>query len=1081
MAEFIGRQLLTGTLCALALLVTGCAITPVPLTEAELNAQLEQSRQSLEESQQSVNQPIGLEDAIARALRNNLDLQLEITERTLAEKELTLTRFDELPELVADIDFRGRSNFTGASSRSLFTGRQSLEASTASERDVLTGNLNLTWNILDFGVSYFRSKQAADQILIAEEERRKVVNQIVQDVKTAYWRAVSSERLNEQLSLLVGRVESAIANSKEIIAQKLDKPLTPLTYQRELITIKRELQELQRELSLAKIQLAALMNLPPGQDYELVIPDTIDDAKEPPFLPEEMENIALGHRSEMREIAYRKRIQSHDVKAELLELLPGINLDFGKNYSSNTFLFNNNWLGYGNRITWNLINIFRYPATKRALEAQADVLDARTLALSMAIMTQVHVAYARFEHARTELHTAEEYRDTQKEILAQIRAGAATNSVSEQSVIREEMNNLLAEAKFDLAYADLESAFASLYAAMGSDAFHGQDKYESTSALAEAVEAGLQPIGSDRTRQQAMTDFGIDEDWLTNDETVLLASLEPEIEFPPELVEELQKGGKISPELPRAVEKGVSIPPSPITAITKKKPSSGTKQFNVSLPKDKSSKPPVVHSVESAERIKPQSVLIASDPEIKPSAKISTGETATPKSTVQQNRPDFREPQPKSVAGANTKTNAAESQKWVGGKMGSGRVADAAAQVSVTEDEGPVMIDILSRYEDPDGNSLSIVNLNDQNTVGKIEIVEGVVRYDPRGAFEHLGANNMVMDTFTYTITDGAGGDVSGLVSVTVKGVNDAPVARADEASFNEDSGALAINLLANDSDPERDTLAVSSVDNAQTQGIVKLINGSVFYQPGPAFAKLTHGDSAKDSFSYTVRDKSGQTSSASVAIDIVGRNNMPTAVADTATFNEDDEAREINVLANDYDSESNELSIRAVNSSNTIGIVNFDGATVKYTPGDTFDFLKAGQKVQDEFEYTVSDGDGGMQVAKVSITVIGGNDAPRAVKDVALYDEDDGANVLNLVANDSDPEQDPLSIDSVDTAGTQGKVTLNNGTVSYDPNGKFESLGAGDSVTDSFAYVVVDGNGGRSSTRVEITINGANDAPRLK
>ena len=79
------------------------------------------------------------------------------------------------------------------------------------------------------------------------------------------------------------------------------------------------------------------------------------------------------------------------------------------------------------------------------------------------------------------------------------------------------------------------------------------------------------------------------------------------------------------------------------------------------------------------------------------------------------------------------------------------------------------------------------------------------------------------------------------------------------------------------------------------------------------------------------------------------------------------------------------------------------------------------------------------------------------------------------------DPEQDPLTIDSIDTTGTSGKVTLNNGTVSYDPNGQFESLGAGDSRTDSFAYTVIDGNGGRSSSRVEITINGANDAPRLK
>ena len=285
MAWKCGQKTSISTICLLAVLLAGCAITPTPLTDTDLDVQRIDSKQRLADNHQAVTQAITLEEAIARALRNNLDLQLEVTERTLAEHELELSRYDQLPELVADIDFRGRNNFTGASSRSLFTGRQSLEASTASERDVLTGNLNLTWNVLDFGVSYFRSKQAADRVLIAEEERRKVVNQIVQDVKTAYWRAVSSERLNVQLGILLTRVEAALKNSKEIVAQKLDKPLTPLTYQRELITIKRELQELQRELSLAKIQLAALMNLPPGEAYELAIPERESVAKEPPFLP----------------------------------------------------------------------------------------------------------------------------------------------------------------------------------------------------------------------------------------------------------------------------------------------------------------------------------------------------------------------------------------------------------------------------------------------------------------------------------------------------------------------------------------------------------------------------------------------------------------------------------------------------------------------------------------------------------------------------------------------------------------------------------------------------------------------------
>ncbi len=1075
-----------GLICAVIIILSGCAVTPVPLTDAELENQLALSKQKIADAQQAVTQPINLQEAIARALRNNLDLQLEISERTLATQELELTRYDQLPKLVADIDFRGRNNFTGASSRSLFTGRQSLEGSTASERDVLTGKLNLTWNVLDFGVSYFRSKQAADQVLIAEEERRKVVNQIVQDVKTAYWRAVSSERLNEQLAVLLTRVEDAIANSKEIIAQKLDKPLTPLTYQRELITIKRELQELQRELSLAKIQLAALMNLPPGQEYELMVPEEDNEVKEPPFLPSEMEDIALAHRSEMREIAYRKRIQSQEVKAKLLELLPGINLDFGKTYSSNTFLFNNNWLGYGNTITWNLVNIFRYPATKKTLQAQADVLDARTLALSMAIMTQVHVAYARYEHARNELGTAGEYRDTQSDILDQIRAAAATKSVSEQSVIREEMNNLLAQAKYDLAHADLESAFASLYAAMGSDAFHGQEEYESTRALADAVENGVSPISTDLTRQQAMADFGIDEHWLDNKDAVLLASLDTEIEFPPDLDAKLKDGKRIDPELPAGSVSdsgaaGASLPPSPVMGITKESPSTSQPGFEVTVP-SATTTDGVPTAPSPSSLIEQQQPMASAKPSSSPTS--SPPDVAKPVSLparTQTNTFNGLTGGGSAVASNSQSNNAAIGPQSNRGSAASVPVVQAGPEITVSEDQGPILIDIISRYEDPDGNELSIVNLNNQNTVGTVMLDNGKVRYDPRGAFEHLSDTQTVIDTFTYTITDGAGGDASGLVTINVNGVNDAPIARADSASFNEDSGALAINLLANDTDPERHTLAVTGVDSSKSLGVVKLINGSVFYQPGVAFAKLAHGDQASDSFSYTIRDKNGRSASAEVSISIIGRNNMPVASADSASFNEDDGPRSINVLANDSDAESSELSIRAVNSSNTIGAVTFDGATVSYTPGKKFDFLKAGQQVKDEFEYTVSDGDGGMQVAKVFITVIGGNDAPRAVKDAALYDEDDGANVLDLVANDSDPEQDPLTIDSIDTTGTNGKVTLNNGTVSYDPNGQFESLGAGDSRTDSFAYTVIDGNGGRSSSRVEITINGANDAPRLK
>ncbi|MEM7540830.1 MAG: Ig-like domain-containing protein [Pseudomonadota bacterium] len=1024
---------------AVFLILCGCTINPKPLGEAEFSAQAEDSRSQIISDQEAVTQPISLAEAIARALRHNLDLRLELTEKVLAEKDLELSHFDQLPELIADVDFRGRSNFSGASSRSLITGQESLQVSTSSERDVLTGNLNLTWNVLDFGVSYFRSKQTADEIFVAEEERRKVVNQIIQDVKTAYWRAVSNERLIDELDTLVVRVEQAIADSKEVVAQKLEQPLTPLTYQRELISIKRELQELSRELSLGKLQLAALMNLAPGQNFEIVVPNRAGELQEVPYLPLEMEQIALKNRSEMREVAYRKRIHAAEVKAEILELLPGMDLDFGKNVSNNRFLFNNNWISYGNRITWNLINVFRYPATKKVLDAQGEVLDARTLALAMAIMTQVHISFARYEHAKGELDTATDYRDTQREILQQIRSAAATNSVSEQSVIREEMNNLVAEAKYDIAYADLENAYAGIYASMGADAFDQQGQFASTSELTKAIEANIESY--------SVTLAGAGE----NENSYPLASVEP-ASLEPEPLEPEPMAAAPAPESAESEPVTAAVEPTQSTAVIDESSDSSGVQPVSTLTKlialdgvDEQAASQTRAIIEQGQAGEPPA------PMLEPIARTSKAVAPMPEVTgtvTPVPRPGAEQP---------------------------------TLDVSFREDDGPRTIDVLSLYLDPDGNQLQIGVVDDKNTVGHVELKDSVITYFPDGQFDHLRASQTVQDTFNYTVTDGAGGSTAGLIAVTIEGVNDAPIAVADEASFNEDDRAIALEVLSNDSDAERDVLRVIEVDDSTTRGEVSLSNGSIFYSPGQAFDTLVHGETATDSLTYTVSDGHDGLATSTVAITVLGANDLPLASDDSASFSEDDDARVLDLLANDRDPEEREISVRAVDSANTIGIVGFDGQRVTYSPGQRFDFLKPGQQATDKFSYTVSDGDGGMQVATVDITIIGANDSPIAENDVASFDEDDGANVLNLVRNDRDPEQDPLSIESIDTSGTTGRVVLNNGNVSYDPNGQFETLAAGQSASDAFAYTVIDGNGGRSRSQVVITINGANDAPRLR
>jgi hypothetical protein len=182
-----------------------------------------------------------------------------------------------------------------------------------------------------------------------------------------------------------------------------------------------------------------------------------------------LEDRALEARPELRMIDYRRRINAREAKAAILEMLPSLNLQVGENYNSNSFLFNNHWGAYAARTSWNLLNLFRYPARAKTIEAQEKVLYTQDLALTMAIMSQVHVSVAQVAQAKTEASTAKLYQDTQAQITEQTRQAWRTARVSEQAMLRERVNQVAAQLRADTVEAGLQTAWGSLLAAVGED------------------------------------------------------------------------------------------------------------------------------------------------------------------------------------------------------------------------------------------------------------------------------------------------------------------------------------------------------------------------------------------------------------------------------------------------------------------------------------------------------------------------------------------------------------------------------------------------------------------------------------
>jgi outer membrane protein TolC len=454
-----------------AAFLAGCSVTPKPLTPTAIATKAEENVVAVTANQEPVAGPINLYEAMARALKYNLDYKVEMMEEALKGRELNLSRYDMLPQLVASGGYAGRSNYSGASSLSLLTRRQSLEPSTSSEKNIFTGDLALSWDVLDFGLSYVRSQQKADEVLISMERRRKVANRIIEDVRTSYWRTVSAERLLTKLQQLEGAVSTTLNNSERLAERRLSAPLTALTYQRELVEIQAEIRRLQREFVVAKAQLAALMNLAPGTEFSLVLPDRTKTLPEVKYAGQDMIMTALKNRSELREVSYRQRINAKELDAALLSVLPNFKAILGVNVDSNDFLYNNDWLQWGARASWNVMSLFRLPAQKQAVRAQDDLLRQRELALTMAVMTQVHVARVRFGHFTEELDTASHQHRVQDKIMYQIRSGYKAGAMSQQTLLREEMNTLVSEVKYDIAYAEAQNAYANLFGSMGIDDF----------------------------------------------------------------------------------------------------------------------------------------------------------------------------------------------------------------------------------------------------------------------------------------------------------------------------------------------------------------------------------------------------------------------------------------------------------------------------------------------------------------------------------------------------------------------------------------------------------------------------------
>lgn len=365
---------------------------------------------------------------------------------------------------------------------------------------------------------------------------------------------------------------------------------------------------------------------------------------------------------------------------------------------------------------------------------------------------------------------------------------------------------------------------------------------------------------------------------------------------------------------------------------------------------------------------------------------------------------------------------------------------------------------LLANDRDADFDPLTV------STVVATEPLNGSVTLSQDGSFSYTPQANFTgIDSFRYQVSDDSGATATATVRLTVENINDPPIAVEDGANTQEDT-ALSIDVLANDSDPEGDTLTITEANVSASQGSVEIeTNQTLTFTPRNNFVGLAE-------ISYSVTDGNGGNASAMVFVSVGAANQAPVAVDDSYSVNEDQVLRVNNgsglPLLTDNDSDSDGDNIRVVRPA----VVDVSNGTLDLSVNGNFTYTPNNNFFgTDTFQYQLTDGRGGTDIATVTITVVAQNDIPVANDDTVTTAEDTTLEI-DVLVNDSDVDGDILSISSA--SAQNGSVSISEQqTLLYTPD--FNFVG-----NDTINYTINDGNNGTASAQVFMTINNVNDAP---
>ncbi len=464
--------------------IWGCSKTPMPIVKEEVQLSSQKDLEYLKQTSDAAPLEIDLYQAIAIAIKNNRDLRLNLMDSALSLDQIDVVKFDMLPKLSVNAGYKVLEKHPASTSVNMGpekdsdgnditnTENKAAEAIGNSPTYTLSQqtpsnsyDIGFTWNALDFGLSYVRAGQQANKYLISKELERKAIHNLTKEVIYAYWKTLSADELLSQINPLMDRVNAALDDYEYIEELLISSPMDALLYQKELLDVLQILNTQRRALMDSRAQLSKLMGLLPNQEYILI--KTEQPLTELNMSLEEQEEAALFSRPELLEVRYQEKITAQEAKASMLSLFPSLQFNATWTYDSNKYLLNKDNVEYGAVFGANLLNIFQASNINDINQINEKLIEEQRLAVSMAVLSQVHIANINYAQSLREYSNAKHYLSVAQRINDLISNAQKISRFGELEIIREEASLLVSRLRNDIAYAELQYSLGTLYSSVG--------------------------------------------------------------------------------------------------------------------------------------------------------------------------------------------------------------------------------------------------------------------------------------------------------------------------------------------------------------------------------------------------------------------------------------------------------------------------------------------------------------------------------------------------------------------------------------------------------------------------------------